>query len=108
MTANNNPEPQSTACEWSSGIPSMIEETVSCYKNFVAANGQEDHNPKSFRDYHVACRSALAHLEQLIKLSNWAEAEEAPSTGADENVGRLIARAQAALEFNNTENEEDG
>ncbi len=97
--------------EWSLDISSMIRETVSHYKNFVRTNGQEDQNPKSFRDYHVACRSALAHLEQLIKLSNWAgegagQSTETGVTGV--NVDRLVARARAALESGNTDGEEDG
>ena len=47
--------------------------------------------------YHAACRAALAHLEQLIKLARLVDGGTAPAAQPPEDLEDLMARAAAAL-----------
>lgn len=92
--------------EWSSQFPSMLEKAVEDYKNFAATQAPSPSDAKLFSAYHAACRSALAHLEQLIKFSRWADGDES-SCPEGESVEQLIARAEAAVNSHPMDDEDE-
>ena len=66
-----------------------VRKVVADYEAFVARGpapgAQED--PKAFTAHHAAARSALAHLEHLMKLAPGAEGEAA---GGEAGVRRTL------------------
>ncbi|WP_245614980.1 hypothetical protein [Muricoccus aerilatus] len=79
-----------------------LRKIVADYKAFVergpAPGAQED--PKAFTAHHAAARSALAHLEHLMKL---APSETSAEAGGE--AGALIAEARRSIRL---AEEEDG
>ncbi|MBI0536043.1 hypothetical protein D9599_10710 [Roseomonas sp. KE2513] len=71
-----------------------LRKIVADYKAFVergpAPGAQED--PKAFTAHHAAARSALAHLEHLMKL---APSEASGEAGSE--AGTLIAEARRSI-----------
>lgn len=74
-----------------------IAEAVKSYDAFSGAPPPDD--AKGFTAHHAACRTALAHVDMLVKLARWAEGREAEAEGRpDDDVGRLIEEARSAIE----------
>jgi len=70
--------------------------TLNSYEQFSGMPLPED--AKSFAAYQSACKSALAHLDQLLKLGRWVENGALPSE-EDNNNGssELLKKAQQAI-----------
>lgn len=51
---------------------------------------------KEFGAHHAACRSALAHIDRLIRIQQWAAATERENDISDST--QLLAHARAILE----------
>ena len=73
-----------------------VRKIVADYKAFVergpAPGAQED--PKAFTAHHAAARSALAHLEHLMKLNRGQVQSDAVA-----EAGALIAEARRSIEL---------
>ncbi|MFC0385242.1 hypothetical protein [Muricoccus vinaceus] len=71
-----------------------VRKVVADYEAFVArgpaADAEED--PKAFAARHAAARSALAHLEHLMKLAPGGEGESVAG-----EAGALIAQARQSI-----------
>lgn len=80
-----------------------IRKVVADYEAFVsrgpAPGAHED--PKAFTAHHAAARSALAHLEHLLKL-NRGQVE----TDAVAEAGALIAEARRSIQIAEQEDQE--
>lgn len=77
-------------------LPGLIETAFRHYRDF--AGKEPPTESRAFAAYSSACRAALVHLEQLLKL---ARLPEAPAPGVlppAQDLDRLIADAEAALE----------
>lgn len=83
-------------------LQDALRKVVADYKAFVergpAPGARED--PKAFTAHHAAARSALAHVEHLMKLAPGPAATE---LGAE--AGTLIAEARRSIEL---ADQEDG
>lgn len=78
-------------------LPSRVEAALAGYERFSAKQPPAD--AKGFGAWHGAAKSALAHVELLVKMARWAEggadiAAPDPAAGLD----RLLAEARAALD----------
>ena len=54
-------------------LPAAFEAAIESYKSFYSDTPTDD--AKSFSAHHSACKAAIAHLQLLIKLSDWVEAD---------------------------------
>ena len=80
-----------------------VRKVVADYEAFVArgpAPGTHE-DPKAFTAHHAAARSALAHLEHLLKLNRGAVQTEAVA-----EAGLLIAEARRSIEIAEREDRE--
>lgn len=77
-------------------LPGLIEAAFRRYEIF--AGDELPDNVKAFAAHAAACRAALAHLDQLLKLAQWAGGDKAMAAAPSDDVDRLIADAEAALE----------
>lgn len=74
-------------------LPDAIERAVDSYRTF--SSDSDEKKSKNFSAYHTACKAAIAHIELLLKLANWAEL---PRDSDDESLSVLMADAQAELD----------
>ena len=80
-------------------LPGLIENAIQRYRNFI--NNDPPDEPKNFAAYNSACRSALGHIDLLLKLAGRSSGGAPVSPTHDlphDDVARLIANAEAALE----------
>ncbi len=84
-------------------VPEAMERAVGSYRDFVTVEVPLE--AKEFKDHHTAGRTALVHLESLLRLARWAalpaagEDETASGTEADDLDAMLLdaSRALTAL-----------
>ena len=74
-------------------LPARIQAAVTGYEEFTASEPPAD--AKGFAAWHAAAKAALAHVDLLVKLARWAEAETAE---IEDGVERLLSQARAALD----------
>ena len=81
-------------------LPGMIEKAIQRYRNFISFDPPGE--PKNFAAYNSACRAALGHIDLLLKLAirsnSGASVPPPPHDLPHDDVERLIANAEAALE----------
>jgi len=77
-------------------LSGLIESAFRRYEIFAGDNPPD--GVKAFAAHAAACRAALAHLEQLFKLAQWAGGDKAMAATPFNDVDRLIADAEEALE----------
>jgi len=84
----------------------VAQRVVRDYEAFVTAGppaaGPED--PKAFASWHAAAKTALAHLEQLLKLLRTAASPDA----AEGEAERLLSRARSEIEEAQDDDEDAG
>ena len=81
-------------------VPEAMERAVASYRDFVTLGVPLE--AKEFKDHHTAGRTALVHLESLLRLARWAAlpAVGGDETGAEtnsEDVDALLLDASRAL-----------
>lgn len=74
-------------------LPARIQAAVAGYEEFTATLPPVE--AKAFAAWHAAAKAALAHVDLLVKLARWAEAETAE---AESSVEHLLSQARAALD----------
>ncbi len=78
-------------------VPEAMERAVQSYRGFVLSGGADGFDdPKKFKDHHAAGRSALAHLEVLLRLARWSTAGDAVVGGDREDEAALLAMVSDA------------
>ncbi len=70
-------------------LPDAIAAALKSYEAFSGSKASADVS-KEFKEHHSACKVAIAHIELLIKLANWAEL---PDAGAEDTNGQIILAA---------------
>ena len=79
-------------------LPQQLESALNSYGTFARSPPPED--AKGFASYHSACKSALSHIDQLLKLAQWIEDKEtntsSPLTERSE-TDDLLTRAHQAV-----------
>ncbi len=78
-------------------LPDAITTALCSYQTF--SEREEIEEPKAFKAHHDACKVAIAHIELLIKLAQWADLPDPDLEGKqhqDMLVG-LIESAQGEL-----------
>lgn len=80
-------------------VPEAMERAVASYRDFVTLGVPLE--AKEFKDHHTAGRTALVHLESLLKLARWAALPGAGDGGAENEDGddldSLLLDASRAL-----------
>lgn len=80
-------------------LPCLLSKVTDEYKDFVISQTSTD--VKSFAAYQAACRTALTHLQLLIKISMWAEPAASGETmidDAESDLDQLIMDARRAIQ----------
>jgi hypothetical protein len=86
-------------------LPGDIKRVRNAYRR-AAQQAALLREAKDFNTHQAACKTALGHLESLIKLLRWAcDADNGATTdkskgGEDGDVEKMIKQAKAALESN--------
>ena len=86
-----------------SEISDLVESILAQYRHFAqsAMAEGEDWDAKAFSAHHGACKSALNHMDSLLKLLVWAERREGEAAGAPLSSSPehqvLISEARAAI-----------
>lgn len=84
-------------------LPDLLAAALDSYTQFVAAPC--DSTAKGFSAYHSACKSALGHLDGLLRLARWAVDQD---TAGDEELASLLTRARDAVaDSDGTTSDED-
>lgn len=80
-------------------LPIAITRTLNSYKQFMEkAELTTDHNAKEFSAHHAACKTAISHLELLLKLAQWANLDRKNITTSDDcefMIEQAISNIQA-------------
>lgn len=79
-------------------LPSLMKGTTESYRTFAGVNPPYD--TKEFAAHHAACRAALTHLDQLVKLARWVIDDDKKS---DESDGEERLLDKTRLEMKNAE-----
>lgn len=81
-------------------LPKAIRSALQSYQGFSEeqSTNPKQSDAKNFKDHHDACKVAIAHIELLIKLAQWADLP--PPELDDENAQ---AKMQMLIECANTE-----
>ncbi|OAN50152.1 hypothetical protein A6A04_01710 [Paramagnetospirillum marisnigri] len=78
-------------------LPGRIQAAVAGYEIFVASEPPVE--AKGFAAWHAAAKSALAHVDLLVKLARWAEGgDEAEDADGNGGIDRMLSQARAALD----------
>ncbi|MCT4574745.1 MAG: hypothetical protein OIF36_03090 [Alphaproteobacteria bacterium] len=77
-------------------IPSAFNRALCSYRIFSSRNVDMDET-KEFSAYHSACKTALSHIDNLIKLSSYTE-EEKVDKKEDDYIGDMLSVAKKQLE----------
>lgn len=72
-------------------IPFFINDTLDKYSDFYASDSPLD--AKGFSAHHSACKSALAHMEALLKIARWSDEENYTAKQEDINWKNLAQNA---------------
>jgi 3-dehydroquinate dehydratase len=77
-------------------LPQALDKAIASYHEFMnEPNGQKSND---FKNHHVACKAALAHIELLLKLAQMVDVE------MDDKINHLedlFKNARAELEGHN-------
>jgi hypothetical protein len=76
-------------------IPSAFNRALCSYRTFTQQN--TDMETKEFSAYHSACKNALSHIDNLIKLSKIADNEETNESDRNEELQNLLIAAKEEL-----------
>lgn len=70
-------------------LPEAIATALNSYRDYME---KEDHN---FKEKHTACKTAIAHIELLLKLARWADLPERGD--ADAILAAVLVEAEGEL-----------
>lgn len=82
-------------------LPGKIAKVIDSYEVFLEKDVPED--AKGFNAHHVACKSAVIHAENLLKLAKWTrdeEIEKRKKEDIENDIWEIIAEAKNEREKN--------
>jgi hypothetical protein len=78
-------------------VPSAFNRALCSYRTFSAKNVDIDET-KEFSAYHSACKNALSHIDNLIKLADFGEEElEDKKETEDNSLKQILESAKQQL-----------
>lgn len=77
-------------------LPEVLEKALQSYADFAAAAVPTE-EAKDFAAYHGACKTAVAHIELLVKLARQVDLEDA-ARAAETSRSTIAAAIAAATE----------
>jgi len=77
-------------------LPALIDDAFQRYLAF--AGSEPPTKPRDFAAYSNACRAAIAHPDQLLKLAHALPSGASDSTSPQDDIESLIAHAETALD----------
>ena len=99
-----SPDIESVRLEFRQKLPGLLRAALANYQNIVSERPDQDH--KADAAQHGAARTALMHIQQLVRLAEWALVDSThktpvasspsnkPAHLADLDMGELIALAR--------------
>lgn len=85
---------ESTRAKIAESLPAAIDHAVNSYHHFSTTEPND--GVKNFSAYHTACKTAVAHIELLLKLAEWAQLPRKGQEDAD--LAALMQDAQSELD----------
>lgn len=95
-------------------LPEALRVALNSYQKFSNAGPEKD-DKASFKDHHVSCKAAIAHIELLIKLANWADIPQGKMEDKNQQAvvcsmieeaeQELIGREDLVVEYERVEEE---
>lgn len=78
-------------------LPGIVDGVLELYQQFITDTGFDD--AKQFSAHFAARKAAMAHMEQLIKLCQWADGHVATVEESDDpsRIEALLQQARADL-----------
>ena len=104
-----SPDIESVRLEFRQKLPGLLRDALANYQNIVSERPDQDHKApdhKANAAQHGAARTALMHIQQLVRLAEWALVDSGrktpvasspsnkPAHLADLDMGELIALAR--------------
>jgi hypothetical protein len=77
-------------------LPGLIDDALTRY--LVFSKNDPPAKARDFTAFSTACRAAIAHLEQLLKLAQALSPGEVEGSGPGDDIEALVAGAEKALE----------
>ncbi|MBU6234528.1 MAG: hypothetical protein KGQ41_01675 [Alphaproteobacteria bacterium] len=94
---------EETRAKVAQSLPDAIDHAMQSYRLFSNQNVSTD--AKEFSAHHAACKTAIAHIELLLKLAAWAKL---PDKNTDGELATLLSDAEEELrKYNETGGEDD-
>lgn len=84
------------------GLPAAIDHAMQSYREFYEKEKPE--GAKDFSAHHTACKTAIAHVELLLKLAAWAKL---PDADTDNTLTTMLKEAEAEVKRYNAEEDAD-
>ncbi|MDB5491196.1 MAG: hypothetical protein JWO78_1045 [Micavibrio sp.] len=76
-------------------LPDAITTAMTSYQKQMEA---EENDDLSFKEKHASCKTALAHIELLLKLARWADLPDAAMPRNDQVIlAAVLAEAEREL-----------
>jgi|GEM_PF-6809218 len=76
-------------------LPGAVARAAASYTAFIATDAVPD-VAKEFKEHHAAGRTALAHIELMLRLARWAAAEPPAIAGAGDPAAEPGSEAALA------------
>lgn len=74
-------------------LPDALARALNSYHAFSGENVPTD--IKAFKEYHNACKVAIAHIDLLIKLARWADLPSADD--GHDDLAAMVKNAESEL-----------
>lgn len=82
-------------------LPDLLKKALESYSSFMTKQLSDEKttdDSKNFKSHHDACKAALAHIQLLIKLANWAEPGHANTDHPDHSVlATMVSKAESEI-----------
>jgi hypothetical protein len=77
-------------------LPETIQKALSSYQKFMK---KEHDDAKNFKAHHDACKVAIAHIQLLIELANWADLLAKDDDNAEyEALADMLLKAKTEIQ----------
>jgi hypothetical protein len=81
-------------------LPDAIAKALTSYQAFMGKDISKD-KAKEFSEHHGACKTAIAHIELLLKLARWAELPDVKAGTSNEQIMLVAMMQEAEKELRN-------
>lgn len=89
-------------------LPDALAKALSSYHSFMDKNQPSENDAKEFSQHHTACKAAIAHIELLIKLAQWAHLPDARAEDHNHQIVLAAMLQEAQTELSEARLDEGG